>query len=201
MHNQAIRRRSRRKPASSEPVGGPLAEDSDPNRIGQSDPGEDPDAGDDDPEELASPGEIHAELWETDPNSYNEDPDDWIARLFETGSGKPRTSPDWAVSKWMEWFPVVAVGRRPQDHMTRDLMHGSLLRNHRVPMFGRLAKAPPDWLRETVAHLPEDQQPQAWQHLALRMMHGRSLFHVTEVLPPARETKSVRSLLLLYGVT
>jgi len=101
-----------------------------------------------------------------------------------------------SVADWLGWFPVVAVGDRPRDHMTRDLMHGSLLRDHRVPAFARMAKdPPPDWLREAVAHLPVPQQPQARQHLTLRWMVGRGLFHLSESLPEYQQNEGVRRLI------
>jgi len=100
-----------------------------------------------------------------------------------------------SVADWLGWFPVLAVGDRPRDHMTRDLMHGSLLRDHRVPAFGKMAKDPPDWIREAVADLPRPQQAQAGQHLALRWMIGRGLFHISESLPDEDQGQGIYGLL------
>jgi hypothetical protein len=85
-----------------------------------------------------------------------------------------------SVGDWMAEWRVEAVGARPVDHMARDLMHGALLRDHRARWFQGLARRPPEWLLREVAHLPAGQRAQAGQHLALRLMHGRQLYHVSQ---------------------
>src|SRR5690349_7679455 len=57
----------------------------------------------------------------------------------------------------LEWR-VTAVGRRPQDHMARDLLHGSLLRDRRPRLYHRNVKEPPAWVLGAVAHLPTQAQ-------------------------------------------
>jgi RNA polymerase sigma factor (sigma-70 family) len=51
-----------------------------------------------------------------------------------------------AVPRWR----AAAYGRRPVDHVGRDLLFGSLGRDHRARSFRRLCRDPPDWVREAV---------------------------------------------------
>src|SRR4051794_29392494 len=61
-------------------------------------------------------------------------------------------------------FPVVALGNKPEYHIARDVLCGSLYRNRLASWFRNYAKRPPPWLEDRVAHLPLWDRPQAVQH-------------------------------------
>src|SRR4051812_23331403 len=103
-------------------------------------------------------------------------PDDLDDQGFEMATRR-------AVAGWLDAWRVEAVGRRPADHLGRDLMHGSLLRDPRCRSLRRAAKDPSGWLLESVAHLPGPDRAQAAQHLALRAMHLRHLFRLSLCAP------------------
>lgn len=88
-----------------------------------------------------------------------------------------------AAAHWSSKWHITAVGNRPTDHMARDLMHGSLLRNPCARWFQRIARDAPDWIAGTVVHLPPAMRAQAEQHVALRMMHLRHLYSLSQSLP------------------
>jgi hypothetical protein len=193
MTDQSSRTRSRGKSPSPEPVAGGADHDHESSALDGTG-AEDHTGRRDEPARMLDAREMHQMLWDSDPDSGGVAPDDWIySDFYEPGYGAAGPTLNWSVARWMDWYPIVAVGRRPGDHMARDLMHGSLLRNHRVPMFARLASEPEEWLRDAVAHLPARQRPQAVQHLALRLMHGRGLFHFSEGFPKGHPTDTAYS--------
>ncbi len=125
--------------------------------------------------------EEDAVAWLDEPGARILDADEFVQGLWDREDGEGvALSIDEAVGGWMAQWRIAAVGNRPKDHMGRNLMHAALLRNHRTPWFRKLARRPPEWLCRAVAHLPDEQQAQAAQHLALRLMHGRHLFHMSE---------------------
>jgi hypothetical protein len=141
--------------------------------------GRGPTAGSNGPDELEE--DAGAGLDEPGPGGGIVDADEFIQALWDREGGEGVVlSIDGSVAAWMAQWQVMAVGNRPVDHMARDLMHAALLRNHRSVWFQKLARKPPEWLCQAVAHLPAKQQAQAAQHLALRLMHGRHLYHVSE---------------------
>jgi len=78
------------------------------------------------------------------------------------------------------FWRVEAVGRRPLDHLARDLMYGSLLRDHRPTWFHKYAREQPDWMQDLIAHLPANVQATAAQHVALDYLHRRRLLFQIE---------------------
>lgn len=87
------------------------------------------------------------------------------------------------VQRWR----INAVGNRPRDHRQRDLLHGSLLRDYRLPMLRRLSRNPPDWVQEMASHLPPRWQPLARQNILLQYIHQRHLLQLEEAFFPGDE--------------
>jgi hypothetical protein len=83
----------------------------------------------------------------------------------------PDLDPRGAVEAWK----IAALGRRPRDYLARDLLLHSLWRDERPRMFHGLAKKPPAWVEDHVAHLPGGQDRQAAQLTALHYLHRRHL--------------------------
>lgn len=81
-----------------------------------------------------------------------------------------------AVLQWR----VTAVGNRPQDHLARDLLHGSLLRDRRPRLYHGNVRQPPGWVLGAVEHLPPEVQKQAVEHVALHFLHR---WHLARVCP------------------
>src|SRR5208282_2461654 len=77
-----------------------------------------------------------------------------------------------AVGNWR----ITAVGNRPQDHMARDFLCASLLRDFRPTWFSQYAKNPADWMLKLVRHLPEKRETMLGaQQVALHYLHRRHL--------------------------
>ncbi|MCY2990908.1 MAG: hypothetical protein NTY19_23985 [Planctomycetota bacterium] len=68
---------------------------------------------------------------------------------------------------------ITAIGNRPHDHLVRDNLFGSLIRDHRGQVFQALLRRPPDWMSESVKYLPEPQRRTALQVVALNFLHQR----------------------------
>jgi hypothetical protein len=85
--------------------------------------------------------------------------------------GVPDLDPRGAVEAWR----IAALGRRPRDYLTRDLLLNSLWRDERPRVFHELAKKPPVWVEDHVRHLPGTQQKQAVQLTALHYLHRQQL--------------------------
>lgn len=62
---------------------------------------------------------------------------------------------------------IYAFGDRPQDHMDRDLLLASLLRDRRLRMFRKQTLALPDWAPAVPAGIPAEFQTQARQLIVL----------------------------------
>src|SRR4051794_28232941 len=55
--------------------------------------------------------------------------------------------------KAVESWPIKHVGRRPADHITRDLLLNSMWRDRRPRLFHSMAGKPPAWIEDSVNHL------------------------------------------------
>jgi hypothetical protein len=121
-----------------------------------------------DPREDFEPGTVHYLLWRDEETLDEPGERDSVRRLIDR-------------------YPIRAVGRRPEDHRVRDLMHGSCFRIPRLQRFGRLARDPEDWQVAGTAGLPEGVRRQAATHLALRRDHLGGLYRLSRDLPPGLE--------------
>jgi hypothetical protein len=72
-----------------------------------------------------------------------------------------------AVRDWR----IVALGDRPEDHLVRDVLHASLLRDRRTRLFHRMTTEPAPWIKARVEGLPHRFHRQAVQHTVLDFMH------------------------------
>jgi hypothetical protein len=90
----------------------------------------------------------------------------------------PDTSDD-AVDRGVLRWRAVAAGRRPHDHLARDLLFGSLGRDYRARLFHKLRKHPPEWIADAVERAARDGVAVPRQtlvnHLLLRQFHERHL--------------------------
>ena len=87
-----------------------------------------------------------------------------------------------AIAAGVRRWRFAAYGKRPDDHMGRDLLFGSLGRDHRAWPFRSLRSEPPDWIPALAAAAlgPEDDPREAprgplTDHLILRLIHERHL--------------------------
>jgi hypothetical protein len=71
---------------------------------------------------------------------------------------------------------IVAMGNRPQDHMDRDLLLASLLRDRRLRMFRRQCLKPPAW----AAAVPEDIPAKFQRRAQCLIMLGSTHQHLIE---------------------
>jgi len=83
----------------------------------------------------------------------------------------PEFNPRRCVERWR----ITAVGRRPHDFVARDALVASLIRDPRGFRFQKLIRKPPDWLVESVEHVPEQHRQQALQVNALHLLHQQKL--------------------------
>ena len=106
--------------------------------------------------------------------------------LRGTGATLPPVDPDSALDAVLDW-KFVALGRRPEDYMGRDLLLATLVRDGRKGLFHRLTGEPESWVVERAAHLPGKKQPAAVQLTALDYLHRRQLGRLWAGLEEARQ--------------
>ena len=88
-------------------------------------------------------------------------------------TGQP-AGPEVAEGPLASPWKIRAIGNRPQDHLVRDNLFGSLIRDHRGQAFHTMLRHPPDWMTESVQHLPENQKRAALQVLVLNFLYQRA---------------------------
>jgi len=87
------------------------------------------------------------------------------------------------------------LGNRPQDHRQRDLLLGSMLRDHRVPMFRRQGNDPPDWMTPIPETIPRKLHRQATLLTNLSSTHLHFLRKLRSSLEACGEHAPSESLL------
>ena len=96
-----------------------------------------------------------------------EDPQgDWLP----TRSILPAVTKEEVIQAIWNWR-IVALGHRPEDHLVRDVLCASLLRDRRTRMFHRMSSEPPEWVEERVKNLPHRSRSQAVQCTVLDYAH------------------------------
>lgn len=70
----------------------------------------------------------------------------------------------------MNWS-IAAFGNRPEDHLVRDLMFGSLERDRRLWPWRTLCKHKPPWMFADTVRLPEPQRLQIGQQRSFHYLH------------------------------
>src|SRR5262245_37879349 len=78
-----------------------------------------------------------------------------------------------------DWV-ITAVGGKPEYHLARDCLHGSLHRNRLASWSRNYARQPPPWVTGLTAHLPAPERVQAVEHVALHFQHLRRLALLAE---------------------
>lgn len=68
-------------------------------------------------------------------------------------------------------WEFVTVGNRPVDHLGRDVLLGSLMRDRRSKAFRSISRKPFDWAEARVAHLPAERRAAAVQLTTLDLLH------------------------------
>jgi hypothetical protein len=109
--------------------------------------------------EQSSPGSTHREAWGDDVDESE------------------------AVATMLARHPIRAVGVRPSDWATRDLLFGSPLRDPRMREYARLCRSPEDWQLEASKGMKAGLKAAVHQSLALRKLYYRMLFRATASLP------------------
>ncbi len=66
---------------------------------------------------------------------------------------------------------ISAMGNRPQDHMARDLLLASLIRDRRLRMFRKQCLTPPEWAPAVPANIPANFRNRAQQLIMLGCNH------------------------------
>src|SRR4051812_19942657 len=82
----------------------------------------------------------------------------------------PTGDPDARVAQVCNW-KFVAVGNRPVDHLGRDVLLGSLMRDGRSKAFRSISRKTFDWAEARVAHLPAERRAAAVQLTTLDLLH------------------------------
>lgn len=88
-------------------------------------------------------------------------------------TGQP-AGPEVAEGPLVSPWKITAIGNRPHDHLVRDNLFGSLIRDHRGQAFQAMLRRPPDWMTDSVQHLPENQKRAALQVLGLNFLYQRT---------------------------
>ncbi len=135
---------------------------------------------------IAEPAEAFADLpW---------DVDQVVVPECETNGWVFPDLQDEVADEWDPWegvrqWRIQCVGRRPGDHMVRDLLHGSLLRDARPRWFHECCHSNDSRFQEAIAHLPYEEHAQAQQHLALHFLHRRQLAYQLRKARPADDAQ------------
>src|SRR3954470_21349756 len=82
----------------------------------------------------------------------------------------PTGDPDARIAYVGNW-EFVAVGNRPVDHLGRDVLLGSLMRDRRSKAFRSISRQPFGWAEARVAHLPAERRAAAVQLTVLDLLH------------------------------
>lgn len=101
----------------------------------------------------------------------------------------PETANTRLVSPWK----IVAIGNRPHDHLVRDNLFGSLIRDRRGKAFQVLVREPLSWMAESVQHLPEPQRRTALQVVVLSFLCQRTYADLVTVCRHTRTRQQIRA--------
>ncbi len=99
-----------------------------------------------------------------------------------------------------DWV-ITTIGQRPTDHLVRDNLFGSLIRDPRAFAFQAMTRKPEDYILGHVSHLPEKHQRQAINLVVLQYLHRRRIAQTLEGLQngrhPSRQafSKTLRTVL------
>jgi hypothetical protein len=99
-------------------------------------------------------------------NIRDDDRDQIARKLFKIKQTAAPTASRYRISR---------VSMHPVQCATRDLLIGSLLRDHRPKWLKLMLRAQPDWLREQVDHLPDAHREQAMKLICLNLVHHETL--------------------------
>ena len=86
-----------------------------------------------------------------------------------------------AIDAVLQWT-VQTLGERPIDHLVRDNLIGSMLRDPRAKRLQALWRNPPDWMLESVEHLPPRMHAQSLQLAGLQYLHQLQHSSVAAIL-------------------
>jgi len=79
------------------------------------------------------------------------------------------------------FWPIEAIGHRPEDYMIRDNLFASLIRDHRGKLFQAMLRKPPPWLPWHVERLASEDRPAALQVLCLQLLYQRQFRDVLDL--------------------
>jgi hypothetical protein len=111
----------------------------------------------------------------------SDDEDDWDSDEYENCQTPWATELGYNAKKSVKDWVIRGVGKRPHDFIARDVLFGSLFRDHRVPWFHRYVRCPSQWMQEIVRDLPDECRLPALEYLALHYQHKLHLARMVEM--------------------